>query len=324
MALTFEAGGDPDVSAQMLDVLHEKGVPTTIFLDGAWSARYPDLVRRMVDEGHELGNHAYTHPDLTLLSDDEVRSELRRTDELALELTGKTAKPWLRPPFAACDDRIRQIAREEGYRIVQRDAVDGGHWPGETNSETIVARTLECATLDGVVAYHINSVQTLRVLGAIIDKLTAMGYSFCQLSDMPAVSERVPRHADFVILQINPGYLQSMQRGARLWSLNLPEFGARANAPIAQAVRLAAWNGASAALLTGQDESGWYPAVSQDRYLVVLAGSVECLLRQSGSSEPLARIIAHQGDMLLWAADYEAQLHAVGDPPRRWIALILA
>ncbi len=190
MALTFEAGGDPVVAGQVLDVLRDMRTIATIFLDGAWSARFPDLVRRMAAEGHELGNHAYNHPDLTLLDDEAVREELRRTDQLARELTGQPAHPWLRPPFGTFDDRIRQLAAADGYRIVQRFAVDGAHWPGETTPESVLNRTLDLSADGAVIAFHLNSPITLQALPTIIERLRSAGYVFVRLSDLPGIHER--------------------------------------------------------------------------------------------------------------------------------------
>jgi peptidoglycan-N-acetylglucosamine deacetylase len=190
VALTFEAGGDPIVVGQVLDVLRDTRTSATIFLDGAWSARYPDLVRRMAAEGHELGNHAYNHPDLTGLDDNTVREELSRTDQLARELTGQPAHPWLRPPYGTFDDRIRKLAAADGYRIVQRFAVDGAHWPGETTPDSVLNRSLDLSRDGAVIAYHLNSPITLQVLPAIIERLQAEGYEFVRLSDLPGVSER--------------------------------------------------------------------------------------------------------------------------------------
>src|SRR5215207_10660052 len=170
IALTFEAGGDPTICNQMLNVLSIMQTPATIFLAGNWSEQYPELVRRMSAEGYEFGNHSYTHLDLTQCDDEQVREELRRTDAVITQLTGQRAFPWFRPPYDAIDERIRQIAISEGYRLVQRSALDGGHWPGETTPELVQRRSLENAFDGAVLTYHLDSPNTLVVLPQIIER----------------------------------------------------------------------------------------------------------------------------------------------------------
>ncbi len=322
VALTFEAGGDPATAARVLDTLHDAGAAATIFLDGRWSAEHPDLIRRMTAEGHELGNHAYTHPDLTLLGDEEIREELRRTDELAQHITGQRAHPWLRPPFGACNDHVREVAAAEGYRVVQRDAVDGGHWPGANTPERVLRRTLENAADGAVIAYHLSSPLTLAALPQIVEWVRAGGYALVHLSDLPAVSERAERHADLAAMEVEPGYLQALRRGARVWSINLPEFGGRAIHADGATVDVAATDGWAATLVTATEDVAWRPALHRDRYLLVVAGAVECLLRPQGEEQPCARAIGRPGDFILWAEGCEARLAAFHDR-RRWIVMIL-
>lgn len=321
MALTFEAGGDPSIAGRVLNVLRESAARATIFLDGAWSAQNADLVKRMSAEGHELGNHAYTHPDLTRIGDEEVREELRRTDALAQQLTGQRAHPWLRPPFGAFDARVRLLAAADGYRIVQRDAVDGGHWPGDNTPDSVLKRTLENAAPGAVIAYHLSSPLTLEALPAIIRDLRAAGYGLVRLSDLAHVTERAERHTDFAGVKVEPGYLQVMQRGARVWSLNLLEYGARANRPDGKREVIAQTDEATISLTMGV-ELDWQPASSVDRYLLVVAGALECTFRPAGEESPVARAVGRPYDLILWAAGCEARITPFGDS-RRWIVMIL-
>lgn len=322
IALTFEAGGDSVVAAQMLGVLRETGARATIFLDGAWANMHRDLIRQMVADGHELGNHTYSHPDLTELSDEEIREELHRTDTLALDVTGKRAFPWFRPPYGALDERVRRLAAREGYRVVQRNAVDGVHWPGETTVETIIQRTTEQTTDGAVLAYHLSSQKTLRALPDIVCQLRERGYMLVTLSDLLDVREHPPRHPDFAKFVIEPGYLQVMERGARVWSMNLLEFGADSQTPSDKLIGIAEWSGCQVCLLTGTSE-GQQRALTSDSYVLILAGEVELQLRTVDSEAPTARAVARSGDMVLCPADHDLQWRPLRDG-RRWIALILA
>jgi peptidoglycan/xylan/chitin deacetylase (PgdA/CDA1 family) len=118
VALTFDAGASAAYTPAILATLREQGVRVTIFLTGSFAERNPELVKQMVADGHELANHTYTHPDLTQMSDAAIRRELRRTEEVVQEISGATTKPYFRPPYGARDNRVRQVAAEEGYRTI--------------------------------------------------------------------------------------------------------------------------------------------------------------------------------------------------------------
>ena len=184
IALTFEAGGDPNVSASMLDILKTHNVTSTIFLYGSWAQMNPDLVKRMSTEGHELGNHTYNHLNLTKLDKSAIREELRRTDEVARQLTGKPAHPWLRPPYSAVDERVEAIVNTDGYRIVCRDAIDGRNWPEDANPTTVFERTLQNAADNTIFTYHLSSPITLKVLPKILTSLQNTGYTLVSLSQL--------------------------------------------------------------------------------------------------------------------------------------------
>lgn len=320
VALNFEAGGDPTVCASMLDILSAARVPATIFLAGNWSEQYPELVRRISSDGHELGNHSYTHPDLTLCPDAQIRDELRRTDEAISRITGERANRWFRPPYDAIDARVAEIARDEGYQLVQRSALDGGHWPGETTPELVRRRSLDNAYAGAVLTYHLDSAKTLAVLSDIIEDLRATGYELVRLADLPSVSERPERHPDFAALELEPGYLQVLKRGSRAWSLNLIEYGARGNAPANTQIPLAADGSERLRLLTAQAVTEWQPASEHDRYLFVVAGTPECFFRTRDDPEARIRAVGAAGDLILWSKDYEFN---TGVSQHSWIMLII-
>src|SRR6187551_3444974 len=137
VALTFEAGGRIEPTPAILDALAERRWPATFFIDGRWAEAHPDVVCRIAADGHELGSHGYAHPDWTSLEDTEVAADLRRTEELVRRLVGRPPKPWARPPYGAIDPRVIATLDAAGYRAFYRDAVDGAHWPGETNGESV-------------------------------------------------------------------------------------------------------------------------------------------------------------------------------------------
>lgn len=113
-ALTFDDGPGAELTAGLLDVLRTAKVRATFLLVGSRAKERPDLVRRQAREGHEVGNHSWSHRDLSLLSYDEIRGELERTDELLEDLTGRRPAV-VRPPFGRINGALLQhvaIARQ--------------------------------------------------------------------------------------------------------------------------------------------------------------------------------------------------------------------
>ncbi len=319
IALTFEAGGDPGISRRILDRLQKARVRATIFLHGQWAEQNPALIEQMVNDGHELGNHTYTHPDLTGVDDRALLDELRQTDRVARELVGAQARPWLRPPYGAFDHRVIRLVSEMGYRLVYRDAVDGGHWPGPTTPASIVQRALASARADPVIAFHLSSELTWQALPELLDALQATGYSLVGLSDLSHVEARAPRHPDFTDPRIDPGHLQVLQPGARAWSLNLYEFGGRAMHSESTSIDLWLSDDSGAALFVGRGEQHW-PAAADDRYLLSVAGVVEYVFHEQDLAQ--LRVVARPGDLILWPAGY--RLTATGkELGRRWLVCAL-
>jgi peptidoglycan/xylan/chitin deacetylase (PgdA/CDA1 family) len=193
VSLTFEAGGDVQIAASILDVLLANGVPSTVFLLGKWAAANPELVQRMAVEGNELGNHSFSHLRLTDLKDEEIRQELHRTSEIAKNITGQLAKPWLRPPFGDWNERVEHVTAADGYRPILRHAVDGKHWPGETTPATILNRIIHTAHDGSVYAFHLDNSLTLQILPEIIRNLRSAGYALLTLSELKPYADTSAR-----------------------------------------------------------------------------------------------------------------------------------
>ncbi|MDP2660599.1 MAG: N-acetylmuramoyl-L-alanine amidase, partial [Dehalococcoidia bacterium] len=101
VALTFDLGSGATHTPAILETLEKRGIKTTFFMTGQWVDANPGLARRILDLGHEPGNHSYSHPDFTELSDQKILGELSRMEEALQKATGRSPKPWFRPPFGA-------------------------------------------------------------------------------------------------------------------------------------------------------------------------------------------------------------------------------
>src|SRR5207237_10083054 len=138
VALTFDDGPDPEWTPKVLDVLKAAKIKAAFFLVGVNAERYPNLVRRIVDEGHEIGNHTYYHPNLALCWPEHIRLELNATQLLLETITGR-ATTLFRPPYAADSSTTElndltplKIAEDLNYLVVL-ESIASQEWtnPGD-------------------------------------------------------------------------------------------------------------------------------------------------------------------------------------------------
>ena len=104
-ALTFDDGPHPVYTEQLLDGLKERGVHATFFVTGEHAELHPDIIRRMHDEGHLIGNHTYSHIQLTASNRDQFKNELIQTNEILYEITGEEIQ-YVRPPYGSWDKQL--------------------------------------------------------------------------------------------------------------------------------------------------------------------------------------------------------------------------
>ena len=193
VALTFDDGPDPVWTPQILDILKSKHVPATFFLIGENAESSPDLVKRIDAEGHQIGNHTYTHPNIADVSDRRVTLELNATERLLESLIGKRTLLF-RPPYAEdvepeTPDQVHPLVltSQLGYYSVGMQ-IDPDDWrrPG---APEIIKRVMEQAHSGegNVVLLHDaggDRSQTVEALPLLIDKLRAEGYQLVRISDL--------------------------------------------------------------------------------------------------------------------------------------------
>ncbi|GHA92561.1 deacetylase [Streptomyces tendae] len=189
IALTFDAGPSEN-SARLLDILKEKQVPATFFLLGKGHIdTYPELVRRMSDEGHEVASHTWTHKILTDADPDGIRDELERPNKEIERLTGK--RPTLmRPPQGRTDDTVHDICRELGLAEVLWSVTAKDY---KTNdSDLITERVLDQSSRDGIILLHDIYDGTVPAVPGIIDALKKRGYVFVTVPQLMAPGKAEP------------------------------------------------------------------------------------------------------------------------------------
>ncbi|MEU4542533.1 polysaccharide deacetylase family protein [Nonomuraea dietziae] len=180
LALTFDDGPGP-ATGTLLSTLEKNKAKATFFLMGKHVDLRPALVKRMAREGHEIGNHTWSHPSLPTLFDEEITQELRATQEAISSLTGRTPRMF-RPPYGNTDDRVRELAGDEGMAQVL--------WTGTTldwklrDQKKIKSAVLRLAKRDGVILMHDVVPQTVQVMPSLIKELKKRGYHLVTVSTL--------------------------------------------------------------------------------------------------------------------------------------------
>jgi peptidoglycan/xylan/chitin deacetylase (PgdA/CDA1 family) len=183
IALTFDAGSDAGNTNTILDLLAARHVQATFSLTGAWTRANAELARRIVRESHVVVNHTDTHRSFTGFSTNTrplptaVRgAELGRADASIVATTGRSTKPWFRPPYGDIDTATATDVARVGYRYVLMWTVDSLGWKGLAPSD-VAARCLNGATPGGVLLLHVGSASTdAAALPRILDGLQVRGY----------------------------------------------------------------------------------------------------------------------------------------------------
>jgi peptidoglycan-N-acetylglucosamine deacetylase len=193
VALSFDAGSDTGYAAQILDTLAANGIRVSFGMTGRWAENNPELLQRMVNEGHNLINHTYDHASMTGASTgqraqtrEERWWELDRTEEIIAALTGSTTKPFFRPPFGAYDASVNEDVGARGYGYNVMWTVDSRGWMG-WSAGAITQRCLQLAEPGAIYVFHVGSAsQDGPALQGIIDGLRAAGYAIGSVPDVLA------------------------------------------------------------------------------------------------------------------------------------------
>lgn len=179
VALTFNDGPDPDVTPRVLDLLQAAHAKATFFIVGERAAAHPDLVRRIVAEGHELASHTQTHRRLTGLDVATIREELTGPREVADRL-GLTMSSWFRPPEGRWDDAVLQAASEEGMRLALWTNIG----PQQLTAPLLARRALSAARPDAVLLLHDARPESVEALELILAGLADKGLQAVTLSQL--------------------------------------------------------------------------------------------------------------------------------------------
>ena len=187
IAMTFDDGPSPETTPRLLDILKQRNIKATFFMIGQNAERNPTIVKRILAEGHEIGNHSWTHPQLSKLSDDRVTEEINKTQNAIKDASGYTPV-LMRPPYGAITARQKEwIEKQFGLSVIIW-SVDPFDWkrPG---ASVIEQRILAGARPGAIVLSHDIHKQTVDAMPATLDALAEKGFKFVTVSQLIAMNK---------------------------------------------------------------------------------------------------------------------------------------
>jgi len=192
IAMTFDDGPSATLTPKLLDLLAAHHIKATFFVIGENVAEHPEVVARAAREGHEIGNHSWSHPNFGKMSDESVRRQLQQTDDAIKNATGK--RPTLmRPPYGSITTREKRWIHDEfGYDIILWD-VDPYDWkrPGPA---VVRARILKETRPGSIVLSHDIHPGTIEAMPSTFDELQAKGFKFVTVSELIRMATARPSH----------------------------------------------------------------------------------------------------------------------------------
>jgi len=180
IALTLDDGPSPQTRL-ILDELARLKAPATFFVIGRQAVNYPKELRRMVAEGHTIGNHSWSHPWFWKLSPAAMRTELDKTDAAIRKITGVEPK-YVRPPYGNVNATVKSAAKSRGLAVIDWN-IDPEDWKVR-NTQVVIKRVVGAARPGSIILSHDIYPTTRKAIGPIIEKLRAKGYVFVSLDDL--------------------------------------------------------------------------------------------------------------------------------------------
>ncbi|MFA5536736.1 MAG: polysaccharide deacetylase family protein [Bacillota bacterium] len=181
LAISFDACWGAEHTEGILATLKKYNVKTTFFLVNIWIKDYPELVKKIVQAGHEIGLHSTTHPDFAKLTESQMKRELTDNYEAIESISG--FKPILfRPPFGSYNNTMIEVAEQMGIHCIQWD-VDSLDWKDLSAGE-IQKRIMDRVKPGSIVLMHNNGKHTLEALPNLLEALQGQGYQIVPISEL--------------------------------------------------------------------------------------------------------------------------------------------
>jgi len=182
ISISFDAAWGIEYTEDILRILKERDIKTTFFLVGFWIDAHPEMVKKIASFGHEIGNHSTTHPNMSKLSEAQIRTEIDITQSKIEKLAPDRAVRLLRPPYGAYNNRLITICRDMDFQVIQWD-VDSLDWK-EYGSEHMFRQVTQKVKKGSIVLFHNNAKYIADALPLILDDLIARGYEIVPISEL--------------------------------------------------------------------------------------------------------------------------------------------
>ncbi|MFH0852703.1 MAG: polysaccharide deacetylase family protein [bacterium] len=178
---TFDAGAGTNSLQKILEVTKQHNVNVTFFSTGKFAETNPELIKQISSDGHEIFNHTYSHLHLTQLTDQEIKDELDKTEQIISGLIGRSTKPYFRPPYGDRNAHVLEIAAQEGYQSVfwSCDALD---WMVGQTEQQVKDKIYSCEKPGAIILMHVGDDITGSILDEVFTKIENDGYQIISLT----------------------------------------------------------------------------------------------------------------------------------------------
>lgn len=178
IAITFDDGPHPTYTEQLLDGLKERGIHATFFVTGEHAKLHPDIIKRMQEEGHLIGNHTYSHVQLTSKNREDFKQELIQTNEVIKEITGEEVQ-YVRPPYGSWDKSFEK----ELNMFPVLWTIDPLDWCSKS-VDCVTKRIVDKAKENGIILMHDYFDTSVTAALKVVDELTEEGYEFVTVDEI--------------------------------------------------------------------------------------------------------------------------------------------
>ncbi|MDB6119249.1 MAG: peptidoglycan-N-acetylglucosamine deacetylase [Verrucomicrobiaceae bacterium] len=194
IAYTFDDGPSPEYTPHLLDILKERNIKATFFLIGKSVSTWPDIVKRIVDEGHEIANHTWDHQQLTKLKESRVLQELQSTHDAIVKACG-VAPILYRPPYGAASLSQRKMIHEKlGYPTILWD-VDPEDWRSPKSIAKVHDQVLKQTRSGSIILCHDIHKQTVDAMPSTLDELKSRGFQFVTVTQLLNLDAQTAKEA---------------------------------------------------------------------------------------------------------------------------------
>ncbi|MCR8656984.1 polysaccharide deacetylase family protein [Paenibacillus endoradicis] len=185
IALTIDDWGTDYTVTKMLDILADKGIKATFFIRANGAENNPGLARAMLEEGHEIANHTYSHPVITKITAEQLQDEIVRSHRILTEALQQAPSMYFRPPTGEIDDKTAKVVAATGYSEIALYDITTFDWDVNVSSEEIINIITTEASNGSIILLHmLDDIHTLEALPTVIDNLLKDGYTFVTMTEI--------------------------------------------------------------------------------------------------------------------------------------------